>query len=160
MNNNNDNNQEHRMVTHQQMLRRGLRAAKSHLGTQKHLALVADFKSHYGNHPKQCATMWRELIETGRVADAEEDLLAFFAALSFLKLYEKEKKRRSTFDMNVRPLRELTWTWVQKIASLKGLKIVWRNDDEWDTIYIISVDGTHRRVNEPRDPVVRKNRKN
>ena len=150
------NNEDPRMVSHEQMLRRGLRVAQAHVGNQKHKAVIGDFKSHYGIHPKQCARVWKDLIERNIIEDGEEDLLGFFAALSFLKEYDREKKRRGIFKMNVKPLRELTWRWVEILAALKPYKIVWPSDDEWVTTFIISVDGTHRRTNEPRHPEVRK----
>ena len=93
------NNEDPRMVSHEQMLRRGLRVAQAHVGNQKHKAVIGDFKSHYGIHPKQCARVWKDLIERNIIEDGEEDLLGFFAALSFLKEYDREKKRRGIFKM-------------------------------------------------------------
>ena len=45
------------------------------------------------------------------------------------------------------------------MAALRYVKIIFPAANEWDTIFIISVDGTHYQINEPRDPNVRKNPK-
>ena len=52
----------------------------------------------------------------------------------------------------------LKWVYVRKIASLKPVKIVW--PDHFDETFIASVDGTHVRTTEPRDPNMRKNPEN
>ena len=54
----------------------------------------------------------------------------------------KEDKKAALFEMNEKPLRELTWWWVRKMAALKPLRVVWPAN--WDTVYTISVDGMHR----------------
>jgi len=61
--------------------------------------------------------------------------------------------------MHLNKMREPAWFYVKKIAALKALKIVWLDPNEWRTAFVASVNGTHRPINEPRDPLVRKNRK-
>jgi IS5 family transposase len=56
-------------------------------------------------------------------------------------------------------MREQTWKYVEKIAALKPMKILWPADNDWKTTFIISVDGTHAHINEPRDLLVKKNEK-
>ena len=99
------------------MMRRGLRAVKAHTGSLRHKALVDLFKANFGAHPKHAARVWRDLLESNIVLHGEEDLLGFFAALSFLRVYAKEKIRRSLFDMNEKPLRVLTWKWLHLIPN-------------------------------------------
>lgn len=146
------------LVSHEQMLRRGLRVAKVHLGNLKYKAKIGQFKDNFGLHPKHAASVLKDLLVFGYVDPDEADLIGFFAALSFLRSYQREKKRRNTFEMNEKPLRELTWTWVKNLAKLKAIKIVWPADEEWgDDTFIVSVDGTHRRTNEPRHLRFRRN---
>ena len=81
------------------------------------------------------------------------------AALNFLRCYQTEPVRGALFKMNVKLVRDLSWYYVGKIAALKAMKIVWPEDHEWDTTYILRVDGTHFRLNEIRDEIMRKNPK-
>ena len=152
--NNNNNNVNRPFLTHMQMMRQGLCCVDAHTGQLKHKALVDLFKATFGPHPKQCARIWRDLCVTNIVPPRDEDLLGFFAACSFLRTYGKEKVRRNLFHINEKLLRELTWKLNELIASFKAYKIVF--PDEWNESLICSVDGTHRKVNEPRDDVFRK----
>jgi len=151
------------LVSSAQMLQRGLRllglsARKLHYSTK-----VRKFKAHFGSHPNQCATVWKDLLTTdipaARVAPEDADLRGFFGALYFLRLYQSEDVRAARFKMNEKTHRELSWLWVGKIAALKDLKIKWPADEEWDTTFIVSVDGAHFRINEPRDPDCRRHSK-
>ena len=56
-------------------------------------------------------------------------------------------------------LNKLTWQWASKFAAMKGIKITWPADGDWRTTLIVSLDGTHSNINEPRDPTMRKNPK-
>lgn len=149
-----------RLVSAEQMLRRGLRVGKIFAGNLQRKAVIDLFRASFGLHPRLCSVVWKDLLVNGIVGEGEEDLFAFFAALSFLRTYDKEKKRRSVFEMNEKTLREVTWPWVRKIAALKALKITWPAEEEWETIFICSVGGTHRRTQEPRDPHIRRNPRN
>jgi len=53
-------------------------------------------------------------------------------------------------------MRELSWFFVGKIATLKALKVVWPIDNEWQTTFIAGVDATDESINEPCDPHVPK----
>lgn len=96
-------------------------------------------------------------LMTAEEAGKAKSFRCFMAALQFLKCYPEEDVRSALFDMDKNTLRDFSWHYVEMIASLKQFKIVWPN--HWDETFIITVDGTHCPVNEPRDPNVRKNPK-
>ena len=127
--------------------------------------LYSKFKAHFGRHPLHVARVWRDLLTTtipeARVDDDAANIIGFLASLNFVTVYAEEEIRDDFMGdlMHLNKMRALSWFFVGKIAALKALKIVWPADHEWTTTFIASVDGTHRQINEPRDPLVRKNRK-
>ena len=151
------------VVTSAQFLRRGLRLVKVDTRRIGLAAKLKKFKSFFGPHPNHCVSIWYDLFTTtipeARVDVADADLFGFFAALNFLRAYDKEDRRAALLGMNEKPLREITWWWVRKLSALKSLKVVWPPDNEWDSIYTVSVDGTHRDTEEPKDDEMRKNPK-
>ena len=148
-------------VTSEQFLRRGLRLVKVNCNRLGRAAKIRKFRSFFGPHPNHCVSMWNDLFTTNiaaaRVNIEDADLVGFFAALNFLRAYDKEDRRAALFEMNEKTLRELTWWWVRKLAALKPLRVVWPAN--WDTVFTISVDGMHRCVQEVWDELVRRNSK-
>ena len=128
--------------------------------------LVTDFKSHYGPHPLHAAQVWRELLTCADtcpdafVDPSVADLDSFFYALFFLRVYPSERVRARRFKVGMESMREKSWFYVKKIGALKLLKIRMPGPNEWVTTFIMSVDGSHFQLNEPRDPNVRRNRSN
>lgn len=151
------------ILTAKQMLKVGLDIARIIRYRQRRLSAETKyrkFKSHYGVHPLHAARVWRDLRTTTIGKAHVEDngnIYGFFAALNFLKVYATEDVRADFFQdhMHLNQMREEAWQYIEKIAALKPLKIVW--PQQWDTTFIISVDGTHALINEPRDPYVRQN---
>lgn len=123
---------------------------------------VAVFKSFFGKHPLHLARVWRDLqvYNIMTVAEARTRLAfqGFLLGNCFLKLYEKAHVRNARFDVNHVTLKELTWTFVERISELRLHKI--RCPTEWPAKIGGSVDGTQARTNEPRDPNMRRNPKN
>jgi hypothetical protein len=73
--------------------------------------------------------------------------------MHFLRKYPTEDEREALFDVSKSWGAHRQWEFVEKIQSLKGDKIVW--DDsfyEADDIWIVSVDGTHCWIEEPKHP--------
>ena len=154
------------MINVNQMLRRGLRLAKIDDDAQLRrcwTSKVDDFKAHFGRHPLHLCRVWRDLQLSNNpharvnVADVTDAYNGFMAGNNFLRVYNTERVRAPLIQSHVKDVRDKTWFWVYKIAALKEEKIVWPN--QWDTTLIISVDGKHRDVNEPRDPNWRRNPK-
>lgn len=157
------------LLTATQMLRQGLlllNIDEDRQSRRQRSANVDDFKAHFGPHPLHAAKVWRELLTCANSCPAAyinpdtAELDAFFYGLHFLRCYTRERERSSRFGVGLQTMREKSWYYVKKIAALKTLKIVWPQDNEWDTVFIVSVDGSHFQINEPRDPNVRRNRKN
>ena len=136
-------------MTPSQMLRRGLKAVRVDSATQKTRNLTyntGSFKSFFGVHQNHASSVWTDLLLI--VPVQQLDLKGFFMALNFLRNNDSESTRASLFDENDRmTTRNRVWFWVNQIASLKPNKIVW--PDDWDTTFIISLDGTHFKIQEP-----------
>ena len=121
------------------------------------------FKSHYGAYPAVLADVWNNLcddqhpnIQTiSRKEQNVKGFARFLAANYFLWTYPKNTDQlASRFQVCEKYARgrEL-WKWVERIASLKAIKIVWDDrldNQEWE-MFAITVDGTDFKMNEPRD---------
>jgi len=94
------------------------------------------------------------------VNETDKSIYGFSAALNLVKSYATEDVRDDFIGnhMHLNEMRAATWSFVENIAALKGFKIVFPQPHEWNTTFIISVDGTHCLINEPRDPIVKKNK--
>lgn len=124
---------------------------------------VERFKKHYGPHPFHVARIWIDLLTTDIVEAKIQDpskakIDHLLMALHFVKCYNEETQHATTFKQTEKTARKWTWAYIQKLAALKALKIKWL--DDWKgVVFIASVDGTHCPINEPIDPVLRKNKK-
>ena len=155
------------ILTASQMLRYGLELVGIDADTQARRfrsTNVDYFMSHFGPHPLHAASVWQDLQTCQQtcpdafVDPASAEIDAFFYGLYFLRLYQTESVRAARFQVGKQTMREKTWYYVKKIAALKRIKIVMPT--EWDTTFIMSVDGAHFRLNEPRDPHYRRHGKN
>jgi hypothetical protein len=159
------------LVNPSQMLWRGLRAINIDDVMQNRRLRstnVRMFKANFGKHPLHLCRVWKDLqttnIPAAKVhpdkASFPQAYKGFLIANHFLKTYGSNNVRASQFGgMDPTLLNKLTWIYVRKMASLKAQKIVWPDDDEWQTVFIASVDGTHYRTNKLRDPDMMKNPK-
>jgi len=152
-----------------QVLRRGLSMAASaewksaRLWKQKHSVLVADFKAVYGAHPIVLSAIWLRL-QTTEIAAARIDtskkrsihLKNFLRSMHFLKRYPTETIRKYQSGNTRKTVRKWCWYFVEHIAALRDEKIVWPGDNEWTTIFIISVDGVQCRFHEVKHAVLSK----
>ena len=82
----------------------------------------------------------------------------YFMALHFLTCYPTEEQAEGIFGCCDRTWRDWVWEIVEKIALIKPEIIIWPdcwnnpdNDDDpnTETIFIITVDGTHCMIEEP-----------
>jgi len=112
-----------------------------------------DFRSVFGACPKTCEAILRD-IQTTTIPEAridKPDPDYFLMSFYWLRVYDIEVGNGLRWKIHPDTFRKHAWKYVGAMAGLKGLKIVWRYDDGHDEeIYIISVDGTHCRINEPR----------
>jgi len=155
------------VITAKRMLRMGLDIAHISRYKQRRLSKPTKcrkFKSHFGVHPLHAAQVWRELLLTtipaAHLDETDKSIFGFFSALNLVKCYATEDVRDDFIGdhMHLNEMRDAAWDFVMKIGALKGLKIVFPQPHEWNTTFIISVDGTHCLINEPRDPLLRKNK--
>ncbi len=68
--------------------------------------------------------------------------------MNWLSSYKKESEMAGFFHSDDKTLRKHIKKYVDAIAALKEEKIIW--DDGDDEIFLLSVDGVHFRINEPR----------
>ena len=144
------------ILTEDEMLKQGLFA----LGWEDHqlqrnqpTTLNDKFRGHYGAKPHVIAQLWEDLLTTdvrkARVVPGKNSLRYFFVTLHFLKRYQTEVERNTTWKISENTLREWTWCYVKKIGYLLESKVRWPQDNYGDQIWIMSVDGTHMRTQEP-----------
>jgi len=152
-----------------QVMKRGLLLAASgewteeRLFAQKHTVLVNDFKAIYGAHPIVLAELWIEL-QTTTVAEARIDtsktrsvhLKNYLRTLHFLKCYPTEKVRKYQTGNTRKTVRKWCWYFVERIAALKIVRIVFPGPGEWQTVFIISVDGVQCRFHEVKHAILSK----
>lgn len=127
---------------------------------------VHRYKGHFAEPPICHSILWAELQETdidkARLAqDQRTDKYfdMFMMAMYYLKTYSLELTVASRFDVHVQTVRKYVKLFVEKIAALISKYVVWPDDDEWDTTFIISVDCVNFGLNEPRHPTLHKDKK-
>jgi hypothetical protein len=77
-------------------------------------------------------------------------------AMHFLKCYPTDHQREATFQYCPSWSRRKVWFWLKKIAALQSEKIFWPKDNFGDNIWVISVDGIHCWIAEPKHPELTK----
>ncbi len=124
---------------------------------------VLIFTKNYGPHPFHVARVWRDLLTTdlpdGHVPPEKARFGHFLICLNWLRKYKEERDNALQFKVDEKTIREWNWYFVDKINALKAKKIVWPEDKDWKTAFIVSLDGTAFKIEEPFDPLMRKNRK-
>jgi len=118
----------------------------------RHATNIARFRASFGAGPAACSAIFRDL-QTTAIADArinKPNSFYFVVAMNWLAAYRKESKMAGFFHSDEKTLRNHIWKYVKAIAALKGEKIVWDIDHNPET-FLISVDGVHFRVYEPRN---------
>jgi hypothetical protein len=117
------------------------------------------FQSFFGCPPVVVEQMWSDLQTTGiaaaRIGRVADDIKVsiddFFNALEFLKCYQPEKRREGLTGLSAKTLRKRCWWYCRKLQALKADKIIWPNYPP-DTIWVMTVDGVHCAINEPKHP--------
>jgi hypothetical protein len=148
--------------TPDEILRKGLLLQKftlSRLNKNKEKTQLGWFQSHYGCRPVVVARIWEDLQTTeiddariGDKGDMKPDIQELLHAINWLKEYRTEKQREGSADLSAKTLRKKCWYYARKIQALKGQKIVFPVAYPDDTVWIMTVDGTHFAINEPRHP--------
>jgi hypothetical protein len=120
------------------------------------------FQVSFGCPSFVVSAMWSDLqtteIDDARIGDdSDPDYIAisiydFLNALEFLKCYLPEKKREGMTQLSAKTLRQRSWYYCRKLQALKHEKLVWPANLPQDTIWVMTVDGTHCAINEPLHP--------
>ena len=109
---------------------------------------VDRFRAHYGIGPRASASLLADLRRTHPEATG----LGLFKCLSFLKLYDTEHVLSGRWGLCEETIRNHIKTYLDWMEELSNVKIVWGDFDD-DEIFIVSVDGVHCKIFEPRtDP--------
>lgn len=155
------------VINPNQMLQMGLELIGGFKPKESPKRKLEVFRSHYRRHPKHLCEVWRDLqiVQTPERMDPIEaqspkSYLGFMMANHFLNCFTTNNCRAITFKSSgylggINEVTNLTWRFVKRIAALKDFKI--KMPDTWSETFIMSVDGTHFHLNEPRDPVMRRN---
>ena len=120
------------------------------------------FQASFGCPSYVVSKMWSDLQTTGiddaRIGDEYDDdfipisIYDFLNALEFLKCYLPEKKREGMTNLSAKTLRDRCWYYCRKLQALKHEKVVWPENLPPDTVWVMTVDGTHVAINEPLHP--------
>lgn len=114
------------------------------------------FRSAYGANPHVYAKLWEDLQSTdipgARLDAGERNIKYFFMTLHFLTKYDTEYDSEAIFQMSDNYVRRYKWLYIEKIRALKEQVIKWPENIPADDIWVVSVDGTHFRTEEPTHP--------
>ena len=126
---------------------------------------ISRFRTHYVCHPRVYADIF-ERLQTTPIEEAhldcklgvEKTVNYFFMAIYLMAQYPTEEHAESRFSFYIcdRTFRSHAWEFIKKIAALHSEVIVWPewwgnpdNPEGQETLFIISVDGTHCSIEEP-----------
>ena len=150
-----------------QVLERGLILVgydKQRQARVKGTTLLRRFKAHFGNQPGVYSKLWEVLQTTDIIGvklpirkQKDKDFDRFLMVIFYLKGYETEEKVASRFGICAETMRLWVRNYVNRLSNLLPKYVVW--PDTWNTEYIISVDCVNFGTNEPRHPVMHKQKK-
>ena len=118
------------------------------------------FSTHFAARPGTYSAIWEDLCSTD-IAEAKVDpatarLEDLLMAANFLKSYPKENEAERTFKISDRTYRDRVNVYLRKLQALKAIKIFWPlhwNPDclgsAKETMFVITVDGVHCKIQEP-----------
>lgn len=139
-------------------------------GAVKRSTRLRRFKAHYGSNPIVISELFEALqttdIEEARIeVKANKDVDNFLLSIYYLKVYPVEERMAGAFGKHEDTVRKWIWYYIERIQALLPEVIFWPEewnepDDSFDVpVFLISVDGTHCRINEPHHPLWSKNPK-
>ena len=113
------------------------------------------WRAWYGASPKSCSELFFDLESNddvnGLATITENRLKYFFMALNWLVLNSTEEVRAGMWKVHEDTARDRTWDFIRAICALEAVKIGYPFDQNNDgTVFIITVDGTHAPIEEPR----------
>ena len=121
------------------------------------------FKVHFGVPPDVAALVFSDLQTTttfdALLPPSSRNVNHFLMALHHLKIYPTEIQREPQFDVSLSHGRDKVWYYIRKIQALKEEKIVWPTDNGGPGVWMLTVDGIHCWIKEPRHPIWSQDRK-
>lgn len=113
------------------------------------------FRSFYGVDPKSCLDAYKEIKKLNGIHRIQNpnpyDLLM---TVEWLRKYREELDLASIYGLSVSTASKILWPYTHAIQALMPKKIKWM--DQWNDpnhvseIFIVSVDGVHCTIQEPR----------
>jgi hypothetical protein len=155
----NDNRGITSIITSNEMLKVGLTVGtytRSRINAASKAKNIERFKSMYGSSPRVVALIWEDLqttqVDAAHVLPKDRKVKYYLMALHHLKRYPPEYERERQFDINIGWSRDWCWFFIEKIQALKVEKIKWPDDNFGTDIWVLTVDGTHCWIQEPKHP--------
>ena len=111
---------------------------------------VQRFRSSFGTYPEICSVIFDD-FQTTAIADAriaKPSYHFFLITLNWLTTYKKEKELARWGDE--KSIRTHVRTYLFALQAFKANKIVWRDLSTAPEIFVLTVDGVHCRISEPR----------
>lgn len=124
---------------------------------------IERFVAHFGCLPVNCAMIWEDLQRTkttrARVKRRKAIPMHFLMMLHHLKVYPTELQAEGQWSLTRKTYRKWVKFFLKKLRRLKAEKIVWPDDWAEDEVWVVTVDGTHCWINEPKHPEFSQDRK-
>jgi len=136
--------------TSDKVLLRGLQFGGFEVKQSSSKLNIRRFREHYGVGAEACASIFNDLYAT--VIPTDENLREFLMTMNWLKCYPTEGIMAGDWNLNEKTIRTKVKVHSQSIAALKAKKILFGNFED-DDVFVVSVDGIHCNIYEPRkDP--------
>ena len=126
------------------------------------------FNSKFGASPAVVCTIYEDLQKTTaedisvqphrsmRVNGSHANLRWLLRSMIYLRKYPLEDDFEAIFKMTARHARREIWDTIGKIQYLKWKKITWPDDLALEDIWVMTVDGTHVWIQEPKHETLSK----
>lgn len=151
------------ILTEDEMLLAGLKLIgweERHVKRVQPVTNHTKFVGAFGAMPHVLAKLWETLqttsIEAARIDPNKHSLDDFLSTLHFLYRYPTEIEDCNMWKRSRNTARKWNWFFVEKIRALKTGLFGWPADNFGDLKWVLSVDGTHFRTQEPSHPDVPK----
>jgi len=144
------------ILTEEEMLLTGLELLGWDSGRINRVELVTNherFDGAFGALPHVLAKIWEVLQttenEAARINPKKHTVKHFLLTLHFLYRYPTEIEKSNMWKNCRNTVRKWSWFFVDRIRALKIELFRWPEDNFGDLKWVMSVDGTHFRIEEP-----------
>lgn len=114
------------------------------------------FKDHFGANHIVASCVWEDLETTNFIPEGLEPprkpcIKSLLKSLNFVYRCKRKSEREAAFDKSPKTIRKWCCYYLKRIQALKAAKIVFPAFNA-DDVWIMTVDGTHCKANEPTHP--------